>query len=235
MSQPFRLGVSYTSTVWPDICIDFRDDHLLLQANAPLDAMSSALWGGGHMRATHFINWKVPLTYRCENPTLMMRDQLAEWGYPVADSVGLQTAAKITHASIEEEAGDRYRMICCATAGTRNSARAGKARETFSAYRCGTINIFLLMDAYLTPSAMINGIITATEAKAAALQDTGIVDEDGDAATGTTTDSIVLASSQNREYGEPHQFAGAATTLGNAIGRLVYKAVHEAIVTQGEA
>lgn len=235
MSQPFRLGVSYTSTVWSDICIDFREDHLLLRANAPLNTVSSALWGGGHMQATHFINWKVPLTYRCEDPVLMMRDQLAAWSYPVTASVGLQTAAKITHAAIKEEAGDRYRMICCATAGTRNSARAGKTRETFSAYQCGTINIFLLMDAYLTPSAMINGIITATEAKAAALQDTGIIDEDGDVATGTTTDSIVLASSQNLKYEEPHQFAGAATTIGNAIGRLVYEAVHEAIVTQGEA
>jgi adenosylcobinamide hydrolase len=235
MSQPFRFSTSYCSDIWPDISIEYREDHLLLQAPEPLTVFSSALWMGGLAQATHLVNWKVPLTYRCEDPAAMMRDQISVWGYPVDRCVGLQTAAKLTHGAVEEESGDRYRMICCATAGTRNSARAGKVRETFSAYQCGTINIFLLVDANLTPAAMINGMMTATEAKAAALQDLQIVDEDGDIATGTTTDCVVLASSQNGQYGAPHQFAGAATTIGNAIGRLVYRAVYTAVATQGEA
>lgn len=234
MTQPFRHCTSYVSAVWPDITVDYADDHLLITSAEPLTAVSSALWRGGWTTATHFVNWKVPLTYRCENPTEMMREQMAVWGYPEDAAIGLQTAAKITHAALEEEAGDRYRIVCCATAGTSNGTRAGKIRETFSAYQCGTINIFLLIDALLTPSAMINGIITATEAKSAVLQDLQIVDEDGEIATGTTTDSIVLASTQKFEYGAPHRFAGAATTIGNAIGRLVYKAVYEAVATQGE-
>ncbi|MBN6186762.1 adenosylcobinamide amidohydrolase [Aneurinibacillus sp. BA2021] len=234
MTQPFRSSTQYTSAVWPAVTITHRDDHLLLRSPMPLTTVSSALWRGGVTEATHFINWRVPLTYRCEDPTIMMRDQLQAWGYPVDASIGLQTAAKITHASIVEEDGDRYRLICCATAGTRNSARAGKARETFSAYECGTINIFLLADAHLTPSAMVNGIITATEAKAAALQDLRISDEGGEPATGTTTDSVVFAATLDEAHGAPHQFAGVATTIGNAIGRLVYESVHEAVATQGE-
>jgi adenosylcobinamide amidohydrolase len=81
---------------------------------------------------------------------------------------------------------------------------------------------------------MVNGIITATEAKAAALQDLGIRDEDGDLATGTTTDAIVLGVSQSQQYPRPHLFAGAATTIGNGIGRLVYDAVYTAVSTQGK-
>ncbi|MFT9849082.1 adenosylcobinamide amidohydrolase [Aneurinibacillus sp. REN35] len=235
MTQPFRSSTRYTSAIWPAITVAYQEDYLLLHSPVPLTAVSSALWRGGIAQASHFINWKVPLTYRCEDPTIMMRDQLGAWGYPVDASIGLQTAAKITHASITEEAGDRYRILCCATAGTRNSARAGKARETFSAYQCGTINIFLLADAHLTPSAMINSVITATEAKSAALQDLGISDEDGETATGTTTDAVVFAATQDEAHGAPHQFAGAATTIGNAIGRLVYQAVYEAVATQGES
>jgi adenosylcobinamide hydrolase len=234
MSQPFRSTNMYTSEVWPDISISYQNEHLLLRAPFPLSTVSSAVWRGGWESATHFVNWKVPLTYRCENPTEMMKEQMEQWGYPKKATVGLQTAAKLTHASIAEEAGDRYRIICCATAGTSNRARAGKARETFSAYQCGTINIFLLVDAHMTPAAMVSGIITATEAKAAALQEANIMDEDGEVATGTTTDSIVFASSQNVQYGDPHQFAGVATTIGNAIGRLVYKTVYEAVATQEE-
>ncbi|AMA71905.1 MULTISPECIES: adenosylcobinamide amidohydrolase [Aneurinibacillus] len=234
MSQPFRSSVSYVSSIWTDISLEYKEDHILLRSFEPLTVLSSALWGGGLSKATHFVNWKVPLTYRCEDPAQMTQNQLVAWGYPPESTIGLQTAAKLTHAAVTEEEGDRFRMICCATAGTSNGARAGKARRTFSAYQCGTINIFLLLDAHLTSAAMVNSIITATEAKAAALQDLGIIDEQGNIATGTTTDSVVFAVSQNIRYGAPHQFAGTATTIGNTVGRLVYQAVYEAIATQEE-
>jgi adenosylcobinamide hydrolase len=74
---------------------------------------------------------------------------------------------------------------------------------------------------------MINGIITATEAKAAALQDLHIVDESGEFATGTTTDSVVLTATQNEIY-PTYLFAGAATTIGS----LVYDAICEAVRNQ---
>ncbi|WP_047150420.1 adenosylcobinamide amidohydrolase [Aneurinibacillus tyrosinisolvens] len=235
MTQPFRTGNMHPSLVWPDVSVHYKGDHLLFKTTEVLTVFSNALWQGGMATASHFVNWKVPLNYRSEDPADMMHSQVAAWGYPPDETVGLQTAAKITHASIAEDVGDKFRMICCATAGTRNGARAGRQRETFSAYRCGTINVFLLLDANMTPSAMVNGIVTATEAKTAALQDLNIREESGELATGTTTDAVVLAVSQRQEYGVPHQFAGAATTIGNAIGRLVYETVYEAVVTQGEA
>lgn len=234
--QPFRRGgTQFRSLVWPGITVDFIDEHILLESPISLQTVSSALWGGGMQEdATHFVNWKVPISYRCEDPIALMGQQIKDWGYPVNQTIGLQTAAKLSHCTILEEVGDQFRLVCCVTAGTGNSARAGKRRETFSAYQCNTINIFLLLDAHMVPAALVNGIIMATEAKAAALQDLGIRDEEGDIATGTTTDSVVLAVSQNREYPLPHQFAGAATTIGNAIGRLVYQGVYQAVSTQGE-
>ncbi|MNN81267.1 Adenosylcobinamide amidohydrolase [compost metagenome] len=94
------------------------------------------------------------------------------------------------------------------------------------AYRPGTINIMLGIDGLLTPAAMVNAVMTAAEAKAAALADLGITDpENGLIATGTTTDAVVLAVSGSRRYGAEHVYAGTATDLGGAIGRLVYAAV----------
>lgn len=215
--------------------VEYREtDHLLIQSPVSLQTLSSALWGGGMDEGTHFVNWRVPITYRCEDPVSLMEQQIGQWGYPLEQTIGFQTAAKLTHGAILEEEGDQFRILCCVTAGTGNSARAGKKRETFSAYQCNTINIFLLLDAHLTPAAMVNGIIMATEAKVAALQDLRILDEEGEVATGTTTDAVVLGVSQNSAFPLPHQFAGAATTVGNAIGRLVYEGVYTAVSTQGE-
>jgi adenosylcobinamide hydrolase len=234
--QPFRQGgTQYCSLVWPGVTVDLiNNEYLLLKSPFPLITVSSALWGGGMERGTHFINWRVPLSYRCEDPVQLMAEQIKKWGYPLKETIGFQTAAKLTHGAIAEEEGDQYRLFCCVTAGTTNCARAGKRRKTFSAYECHTINIFLLIDGHLTPSAMVNGIITATEAKTAALQDLGIKDEEGDIATGTTTDAIVLGVSQNPMFARPHLFAGGATTIGNGIGRLVYETVYTAVSTQGE-
>jgi adenosylcobinamide amidohydrolase len=82
------------------------------------------------------------------------------------------------------------------------------------------------IDGRLTPAAMVNAVQTAVEAKAAALADLGITDpENGLIATGTTTDAIVLAVSQSGRYNAEHVYAGTATDLGGAIGRLVYSAV----------
>ena len=234
--QPFRQsGTQYRSIVWPCVTVDLiNNEYLLLKSPVSLTTVSSATWGGGMQKGTHFVNWRVPLSYRCEDPHQLMKEQIEKWGYPLEGTLGFQTAAKLAHGAIAEEEGDQYRLFCCVTAGTGNSARAGKKRETFSAYECNTINIFLLIDGHLTPSAMVNAIITATEAKVAALQDLGIKDEEGELATGTTTDAIVIGVSQNPAYPRPHLFAGAATTIGNGIGRLVYETVYTAVSTQGE-
>lgn len=184
--------------------------------------------------ARFFVNGKVPLDYRCHQPEGMMGVQIEQWGYPRQETVGLLTAAKLTHASFFAEEGDQFRLLVCATAGTGNAARAGRRRDTFPAYQAGTINIFVLIDGKLTPSAMVNGVMTATEAKCAALQDLEIADRYGGVATGTTSDAIVVAASQSERYHGIHAFAGTATTIGNAIGRLVYQAVYEAVATQSE-
>lgn len=232
MMQPFKEQNVYQSTVWPELIIEKKEDHLLIQIPRKLEVLSSAVFGGGLHQASHFVNWKVPLDYSATDPTQLMEQKLSEWGYPVSESLGLQTAAYIHTASIKEMVGDEFKIVCLATVGVGNSARAGRKRETFPAYQCSTINVFLLIDSSMAPAAVTNSIITATEAKAAALQDLQILDDNGEIATGTTTDSVVIAVSQNRAQYQTHQFAGVATSIGNAIGCLVYEAICEVVRNQ---
>jgi adenosylcobinamide amidohydrolase len=162
-----------------------------------------------------------------------MKEQIYGWGYPTDTTIGLQTAAHLTKLSVQEEVGDEFRLVCCATAGTSNATRAGYPRKTFSSYQFGTINLFILIDGRLSDVAMVNSIMTATEAKSAVLHDLGIQDTNNKRiATGTTTDAIVISVSRDERFYHEHMFAGTATTIGNAIGRLVYQSIYEILSNQ---
>ncbi|BBH19970.1 adenosylcobinamide amidohydrolase [Paenibacillus baekrokdamisoli] len=236
MSQPFRSGHGfYRPSVCEGITLELREDHIALRSPEVVLALSSAVYGGGFVYADSFINWKVPLTYNCSDPVKDLSFIMEQQGYSLNSSVGLITAANLTHASIMETDGDRFSILCCTTAGTTNAARAGLRRSFFPAYEAGTINTFLFIDGRMTSSAMVNAVITATEAKTAALQDLGIMETmHGRLATGTTTDSIVIALSQSNRYDELHAYAGTATTIGDGISRMVYETVHESVRTQNE-
>ncbi|MFF2482542.1 adenosylcobinamide amidohydrolase [Paenibacillus sp. NPDC058071] len=236
-SQPFRSGFRYESLHFPSLRLEFAEgNRIVTESPVPLRTISNAVHMGGAAEADKIVNWKVPLDYSSDDPVLDISERMNEWGCDPARTVGLLTAAKLTHAAVAEEQGDRFSLLCCTTAGTGNGARAGVLRRTYSAYEAGTINIVVLIDGEMTDAAMVNAVLTATEAKAAALQDLKLVDaETGLTATGTTTDAIVVGVSRNGGYGEVHPFAGTATTIGNAIGRLVYETVLEACRTQGDA
>ena len=230
---PFNLegGVkAYHSKVWPGLLLERREGHLLLELPSEADSISSAVYGGGVGRLKRAVNQYVSRDYECSNPVQDMQNKLLEWGYPLEDCAGLMTAVPLEHAAVAEADIGSAGIVCCVTAAAGNAARAGSERSVLAAYRPGTINIMLGIDGWLSQSAMVNAVMTATEAKAAALADLGITDsENGLIATGTTTDAIVLAVSGSRRYAAEHVYAGTATDLGGAIGRLVYSAVTESL------
>lgn len=233
MTQPFRGGRRYDSTIWSGVSLQLLEDRIEASCPERLYTLSSAVHPGGFSNSNRIINWKVPLTYQSDDPVREIVRQYGEWGCDSKDTIGLITAAKLTHASINELEGDRFKLLCCTTAGTRNAARAGFPRSTFSAYSPGTINTIIMIDGQMTESAMVNAVITATEAKTAALQQLGIVERaTGESATGTTTDAIVIGVSQAASWNAVHAYAGAATTIGCAIGEAVYETVLEATRTQ---
>ncbi|MGO4538352.1 adenosylcobinamide amidohydrolase [Paenibacillus sp. 2TAB19] len=236
MSQPFRSDSTvYDSFIWSGLRLELLDDRIVVSLQEPVQALSSAIHPGGFTWADHIVNWKVPLDYRCDDPIADFVHRCEGWGSKAEHTIGMLTAAKLTHASVKELEGDRFKLLCITTSGTRNAARAGLPRQTFSAYEPGTINTVLLIDGQMTESAMVNAVITATEAKAAALHELGILETaNGQLATGTTTDAIVIGVSQRASWQAIHAYAGVATTIGCAIGEAVYETVLEATRTQHE-
>ena len=89
----------------------------------------------------------------------------------------------------------------------------------------GTINLIVLVDARLSRSAQVNAVMTATEAKTLALIERDTRTREGGYATGTSTDSVVIAATGR---GEPLRYAGTATKLGWLIGRTVRECMQAA-------
>lgn len=235
MAQPFRNGNVYESAHGQHCSLLLKRDRI--EAVLPLRyyMLSSAVLPGGFSWADRIVNWKVPLDYQCDDPVRDLTGRCAEWDCDPRYTIGLITAAKLTHASVAETEGDGFKLLVCTSVGTRNAARAGLPRSTYSAYTAGTINMIVLIDGRMTEAAMVNAVITATEAKSAALQQLGIVERlNGEQATGTTTDAIVIGVSQTEHWSDVHAYAGAATTIGCAIGEAAYKTVLEAGGTQHE-
>lgn len=220
-------GKVYASEAWPGLKLEYGERYLLLEAPQEMDGLSSAVYGGGFGKLSRMVNIYVDRHYRCDDPARDIADLLGQWGYPAEGTAGLLTAVPMRYAAVAEERGDDFAVFCCATAGASNAARAGVRRTTFPAsWTPGTINVLLAVDGRLTPAAMVNAVMTATEAKTAALGDLGVLDaEIGLAATGTTTDAVALGVSQRADWPLLHAYAGTATDLGGTVGRLVYAAV----------
>ena len=77
---------------------------------------------------------------------------------------------------------------------------------------------------------MVASLITATEAKSAALRDFDVRSlYTGDSATGSITDSVTVASPGK---GKTINYGGPASKLGKAVGYCTRKAVAEALIKQ---
>ncbi|PAD77635.1 adenosylcobinamide amidohydrolase [Paenibacillus campinasensis] len=242
MALPFINGMTghVTSSIWEGVRLSLvagGHPHLLLSLPRASDAVSSAVFGGGFVQLDHIVNRYVDHSYDCSDPVSDMQAFAAACGYPPASTAGLLTAVKLQQVSLWEERGSEASVLCCTTAGAGNAARAGAARTTYAAaYKPGTINTVLLIDGKLTHACLVNAVLTAAEAKAAALGDLGVRDAETDTlATGTTTDAIVVCASQSEAYGTEHRYAGTATDLGGMIGRLVYESVAESLAAYRKA
>lgn len=241
--QTYRYPGEYVSSVWPGLTISAQERYVKACIPSVATAISSAVYGGGMVELDRIFNIYVDKHYRCDDPPRDIQRLLREWKEREDACTGLLTAVRLEHTSIQEYASPDFGLLCCTTAGVSNAARAGSPRVVFDAmgnrtdavqkldgvYTPGTINMMLWFNGCLTNGSMVNAIQTAVEAKAAALADAGVSDsENGLTATGTTTDAIVLAVSQDQQ--KPLlTYAGTATVLGSVIGRLVYDTIMESL------
>lgn len=169
-------------------------------------AVSSAVLGGGIGACEWVVNAEVDKDYDRE-PVAHVSGLVAEWGLAGRGS-GLLTAAAVRRFSTGGDGG----AWCAATVGLSYPVYAAcPAADAVGASPPGTVNLVCWVPAPLSDSALVNAVITATEAKSQALADAGV------AGTGTASDALVVCCPPGgREpYGGPRSRWGLR--LANAV------------------
>jgi adenosylcobinamide hydrolase len=197
-----------------------------------LTVLSSAPVRGGWCEADCIVNRRVPVDYHEADPQQDTVRWLIRHGFEPRRTVALITAARTEDAVLTRVDGEGFCLTALVTAGVGNAVRAGRPGfPDDDRWRPGTINMILLVDGNVTESAMVGAVVTATEAKAAALQDLRVTDSEGNIATGTSTDVVVIARIC-RTRDRVHHYAGTVSSLGRAVARAVYDAVAEAVLRE---
>ena len=142
----------------------------------------------------------------------------------------LFTGADMDNLAVEKARFREMEVYALVTAGVRSNAIRMSADEG-KFYEPGTINIIILPNMELTLRAMTRAIISATEAKTAALQDldirshyTPLINQ----ATGTGTDNIIVVQGTGIRI----NVAGGHSKMGELIAKAVYSGVKKAIYKQ---
>ncbi len=144
----------------------------------------------------------------------------------------LFTGADMDNLVIKREKFRDMEVCALVTAGAKSNA-VRMSRDEGRFYEPGTINIILLPNMKLTSRAMTRAIISATEAKTAALMDLDIRSSYSSSlhgATGTGTDNIIVVRGTGIEIDN----AGGHSKLGELIAKAVYQGVREAICKQNK-
>lgn len=173
--------------------------------------ISSAPLGGGIGFCRWVVNAQVSLDYARTDLEAHLGAVARDLGCD-GPGVGFLTAAPVEAFTTGRDGGvDAY-----ATVGLRHPTWAADAEGAAAGPPVGTINVVVGVPVPLAPAALVNAVMTATEAKTQALVERGIP------GTGTASDAICIACAPD---GAVERFAGPRAPLGSRIARAVHAAV----------
>lgn len=218
-----------------------RENVLAVLSDDPLKTVSSAFHNGGGLKKTNVIlNVEVPNSYGDRNlhddPDAFIINSAKAFGLSQS-FIGMVTAAAVANfALVSGKAGELGVSVVATAADNEGHTcdHAESAGEKIDVHEdnVGTINIIVVVDGNPTESCLVSLLITATEAKMAAIKELDIRSRySGDEATGTITDAMVVAET-NR--GAPIVYGGPASPLGQLVGYCTRKAVKEAVMKANE-
>jgi iron complex transport system ATP-binding protein len=207
--------------------ITVSNEIIEVRTPAPLRTMSSGVIGSGTGWHDTFVNRHVHKNYNCSDHRLEMASFLRSKGFEPSETVGMMTAVILEDVVYQRLDRSDFSLFVVVTAGVGNAIDASKSELHSYEMTPGTINIWVFISGELTEEAFIQSIITATEAKVKAIHDLEVMDPvTGTMATGTSTDSILIAATQS---GNVLEYAGTITPLGKLISKAVYQCTTEAI------
>ncbi len=209
----------------------FKDNMLAVLSDSPLSTVSSAFHNGGFKETKVIINAQVPQDYNdsClhQDPENFIQNcfNKLELEKPFGRFVGMITFAVVEAFSLVTMGDGDLAVSVVATAGCTHAESAGE--KIYGQPVAGTINLIVIIDGNPSESCLVSSIITATEAKTAALKELDVRSlYTGKEATGTPTDAIVVGKTGR---GSEIIYSGPVSTLGQLIGFCTKKAVKEAV------
>ncbi len=220
-SEPVEFRSAYN--------IEQNNEYIHVQFDAPLRTISNGVIGEGIHWLKHFCNFHVEKNYDCSEPKKDLQKWMKNQHIPPEQAVGMMTAVTLEDMVCLTKQMNGIQMMVIVTAGVGNAVDISNDQLPEEVRKIGTINTMVFIDAHFTDGALVNGLMSATEAKTKALQDLNVTDPNTNTvATGTSTDSLLLAATQQ---GERTPYAGSGTAVGKAIGKMVYDATTEAVRT----
>ena len=235
-----------------------RDDKFVaLRFLAPHRVISTSLHNGGvtgYLDLVYNHQSCEPVGPLSRAPSRAVRERfdlytaalLERHGFGGLRAAQLGTAANMNKLVLAFEEYRDIAVLAVATGGVEsNAARAGDPASSYEfdgRYEpilreqlpepVGTINVMIALNQPMLDGALVHAVMTATEAKAAALQELSVPSRySSGLATGTGTDQVavcVLAA----ERSKPLRGAGHHTTAGELIGKAVRCAVKETLLFQ---
>jgi adenosylcobinamide amidohydrolase len=182
---------------------------------SPLRCIASAPIGGGIGLRDWVLNAQVQLDYGRTDLDAHVAELASQLGCR-GRGVGMLTAARVADAVDVHEAG----IDVCATVGLSQPTWAADRDGASTVWRPGTINIVAMLPVRLTDAALVNAVVTATEAKTQALREAGVP------GTGTATDAVCIACPPGDDA-EP--FGGPRSRIGAPLARAVHAAVSKGV------
>lgn len=196
---------------------DTRLAALLWEFGPGHRAISSAPLGGGIGPVSWVLNAQVVAGYARMDPV----EHLRSLGPGAGPGVGMMTAAHVPAFVATADEG----VEVVATVGLRvptwAAAPPGAPDPELHPERgrrpeVGTINIIAVLPVAMSDAALVNTVMTVTEAKSQALTETGFP------GTGTASDAVSVVV---RENGTAEPFGGPRSTWGARLARATHRAV----------
>ncbi|MGB9376892.1 MAG: adenosylcobinamide amidohydrolase, partial [Mycobacteriales bacterium] len=159
-----------------------RRPVLVWRFDPPVRTISTAVLGGGFAQGSWAINAEVALDYGRRDPAEHMAQVAAELGLAPGAGIGLLTAARVGDVAYAEDRD----VGCAATVGLLVPTWAAGDEGSDPEWVPGTINLVCHLPAPLSDPALVNAVVTATEAKTQALHELGVP------GTGTASDAVVI-------------------------------------------
>ncbi len=235
--------VKNTEKIYSDI-LDFRHKTLLIELKEPMTILSTL--DGWRQDVTYVGNHYFPPPSwglgHGEGLEGLKKRTFSTLDLSENDTAMLFTGADMDNLAIATVRYKKMEVTALVTAGVEGNAlrmakddggyyELDKLDESLKKKKPGTINTILLTNTTLSKRAMTRALVSAVEAKSAALQDLDIrstATPKINPATGTGTDNILIVQGKGPQI----DATGGHTKMGELIARAVYKGVTEAIARQ---